>query len=230
MKVLAIILAILAFLVCLVIGIQAGSSWSRQSQAGNNSAASSLPAGTQRTVLLIQADDLTSANPRLIHLYFLLYLPQHTAFTYVAVYPDAGSRFSKEAAKLEQAFSITEDGTPSHAFLDALRTYQLTWNGYILVDESGTTSLLDYIFRGGSDQIQRATQSALTAEQQDPEGLVADICDHLNSSSHSIDWNQAFSKLIPDHLHTDLGYEMIMADWKAMLAANETFTCKLIRP
>lgn len=75
MKVVVIILALFAFIACLIIGIQAGSH-SSQLPSIEQAHTTALPPGSgQRIVVLILADDLQGARPVLANLGLVLYIP-----------------------------------------------------------------------------------------------------------------------------------------------------------
>lgn len=104
----------------------------------------------QRNILMVLVDNLSSPQPQLKSLWLILYMPQSPIVTLMPVFPSAMNVESDSNEELYQNFSIT----PAHsglvleqAFLDILAEKELTWSGYVILDEIGinnlTTSLVD---------------------------------------------------------------------------------------
>jgi hypothetical protein len=232
MKVVAIVLSLLAFIVCLVIGVQAGSQLQRQKALQAAQPATLINKDAQRTLLLIQVDDLSGDDPRLDGLSLLMYIPGHPMLTFIPLFPAEIARDGEMANRLAEAFSLDHNKALSQAFTNALKEEQIGWTGYILSDRLGLAALEAFLkdpsgFNGISDTIKKTNEADFN---KDPASTIPVYCSRVNDLQASLDWTRLLSALIPDHLHTDLGLEMLLSDWKNLSSPGLPFNCKVITP
>lgn len=230
MKVVAIILSLLAFIVCLVIGVQAGSQLQRQKALQAAQPATLISKDAQRTLLLIQVDDLSGDDPHLDGLSLLMYIPGHPMLTFIPLFPAEMARDGEIANHLAKTFGLDHNKALTQAFTNALKDEQISWTGYILSDRLGLAALEAFLqdpsgFNSASIKI-----SAEVDANKDPASTIPVYCSRVNDLQTSLDWSRLMSALIPDHLHTDLGLEMLLSDWKNLSSTGLPFNCKVITP
>ena len=239
MKAVAIFLSILVFVACLVIGIQAGnmSSASSGSQPTATIFSTSPTPQLQRTLLLISVDDLLSDTPRLNSLWLAFYRLNLPRVTILPLYP---ANPGAELPGIASAFQLTSSQEPDDRFIDTLHSYNINWDGYLLIDQSGTASLIDWLQGVQIEGIQldgpSAVNSLIPPWEDEQAALLAQkrlgmgICSQLSTLPANMDWLNLTSQLIPQHLHTNLGLEMFIADWKALVGDPTPLTCEIPLP
>ncbi|HEX2979082.1 MAG TPA: hypothetical protein VHO48_02350 [Anaerolineaceae bacterium] len=234
MKAVAIILSIIVFTACLVLGIQAGNSSSLGNPNDPNPAEQTVATlAPQRTLLLVGVDDLQAASPRLISLWVLFYRTDLSHVTVLPLYPNSDTARSQE---ISQAFTLTDERAPSDTFFSALKAERFQWTGYVLADQAATSQMIDWL--QGVD-LQGATldgagalaslvdpwadlPGALDSQRRLGEGLCAKVAQLPSDSG----WLAQTAGLIPTHLRTDLGLEMVFADWGALKGAAAPLSCE----
>ncbi len=217
MKVVVIILALLAFIACLIIGIQAGSH-SLQLPSAQPAGTTALPPGSgQRIVVLILADDLQAAKPALANLGLILYIPTQPQITYIPLYPTAQLQDKIRAAGLANAFALNSDGSLNSGFVGALENYHFSWNGYVLTDAYGAAHF--YKFLGVQVDLQEGSSN--------PQEVMEEICRKASDLPAEANWVTTFSDLMPQHLHTNLGIELLLTDWQSLKQIGEPFSCQV---
>jgi len=264
MRAVVILLSILVIIACLAFGFYLGNSTAptnstptptqslHPSKTGQSvtapqtpspSRASTLPSNpNQHNLVFIQADDLTNATPRLESVWLAAYLPGSARVTVILVYPAPPGANSPKAIALSQAFSITNDGKPSEAFLTAIRAYGFQVNGYFLSDNQGTAQFVNWlggIDMGDNQGIQNgpAVLTELTPPWQDLQAsrlsqqrLTEGICARLNQLSIETNWLPLVMDLMPEHLYTDLSLELASTDWKQLASGPDKLSCKVAVP
>ncbi len=241
MKAVAIILSIVAFVACLLVGIQAGSQGSPPPTAKITSTPNLwLSPSQQRTIPYIIADDLQSSAPRLIGVWLLLYRPDLPKVTLLPLYPGGLSSPVGREAALAGAFSLTQDKAPDKKFMAALQGYHVQWNGYILTDLHGISRTIDWLqgIEFGDTKIDGATAlTSLTLPWDDlqdllktQEKIIDGACRTISKIPVEANWIGLAGVLSPDHLHTDLNLEMVIADWKGLVSGLEPLTCEISIP
>lgn len=241
MKAVVIIFSILAFVACLLIGIQAGSS----SMHPPASPATDTPnpwisPSEQRTILIIVADDLSQSGPHLEAAWLALYRPDLTKVTLLPLYPTTTTLAGTPAPDLSGAFSITADKKPSNDFYKALNAYHVQWNGYLLVDRPALSETVDWmqgIQLNGSQVSGAAALSSLTAPSEDranslasQKNLVGALCQRTASLPVEANWVGLADSMKNSHLSTDLQVPQLVSDWKAMMSAETPFSCDIPVP
>jgi hypothetical protein len=152
MKRIVIILLLFIFVICLILGLSLGGNFAKQLKT----TAPELPTQTQpeitsnqRTILFIVADNMKSQNPVLESVFVIFYIPNIPRALILSLYP-TDQNVSEQAIKLPATFSLKEDLSPSNEFINTIAQYNFSWNGYILTDEVGVASMIDWV--GGIDK------------------------------------------------------------------------------
>ncbi len=238
MKAVAIILSIVAFVACLLIGMQAGLQSNSQPQIKpSNTPNLWLSPSQQRTVAYILADNLQSNAPRLIGVWFALYRPDLPKVTLIPLYPPNPANRASAGLDLSSSFKLTKEKTPDQEFVTAMKGFHAQWNGYILTDLEGVSRTVDWMqgIETSQGKMDGATAfTILTQSWDDPSGalqgqvlLLSGACASIAKLSIEANWSGLAGALSPDHMRTDLPLDMMITDWKALVSASDPLSCEI---
>jgi len=243
MKTVAILLSIIVFVACLVLGIRAGSTSPPGDQPGKTPPPQTiqLSAEKQRTILLIGVNDLQDASPRLISLWVLLYRLDTPRAAVVPLYPPPVTGVHTALpvhTDLSVHFSLTDQRQLSSAFLGALQDFQFAWTGYVMMDQTGSARLIDWM---KGIEIQDTTLDGMSAVATLVDPLVdasaalasqkqlgQSLCQRFSAVDPDSNWLALTTDLIPQHLNTNLDIESLRADWKTLVASSTPLSCEVL--
>jgi hypothetical protein len=239
MKAVVILLSIVAFVACLILGIQAGN----QSTPSPTQTATSTPLPSpasseeQRTVVLIVADDMQAATPRLVSVWVVLYRPDIPLMSFLPIYPHNTLTSPSKPPDLAGIFSLNPDQTPSGLFANALRSYRFEWTGYIMTDEMAlakTVNWLQGIQLSSNTANGDAAIASLINPWEDPLGalksqqnLLEALCVKVATLTPEANWLELAGTLLPQHLHTSLSLEQAIKDWKQLASGTDPIHCDI---
>ncbi len=241
MKAVVIIISIIAFAACLILGIQAGS----QSTQASTSSATDTPnpwisPSEQRTILVIVADDLSHPEPGLEAVWLALYRPDLPKVTLLPLFPGSPSTGEASPSDLAGAFTLDQNKKPSAKFFQAISPYHVQWNGYLLTDLFAVSQSIDWmqgIDLTGSPIAGPAALASLTSPSLDSAAALASqkalfgaICQRTGRLPLEANWIGLADTFSGAHLQTNIPVETLVADWKAMMTASTPFTCDLPIP
>jgi hypothetical protein len=231
MKAVVILLSIVLFIACLVLGIQAGNaSISPISQTSSTGSTQNSPAGLiQRTVVLVGIDDLSSPDPSLTSVWLVIYRSDLPKFTLYSLYPAVSA---PDGINLADSFAFQPDGSLSQTFLDQINAYHFAWDGYLVIDRSGVSQFVDWI--GGTALGNGESITNLLYQTSDNSQTMIDthnqvgkaICDRLSQVPSNIDWSSLWTTLISGHIRSTLGFERLNDDWQRLTAINGAISCE----
>jgi len=238
MKAVVILLSILLFIACLVLGIQAGNMSIDSLPGGLGGNAPQPAANTQqRTLLLLGVDDLSKSTPVLTSVWVAFYRPDIARITLFPFFPSISSAGNKPLA---DSFALLGDGSVNPAFFEALKEYHFDWNGYVLIDQPGVARFVDGI---GGVQIQGVSQNgagvmdllqrsggdpaaALEIQQQ----LGNSLCARLDQVSPEPDWYSLWNEMISGHMRSSIAYDTLKLDWDSLSKLTDPLTCEFPQP
>jgi hypothetical protein len=241
MKAVVIILSIIAFAVCLIVGIQAGS----QSTHASSASATDTPnpwisPSTQRTILVIVADNLSNPAPGLEAVWLALYRPDLPKLTLLPLFPESPSTTTANPPDLAAAFTLDKNHKPSAGFYQALSRFHVQWNGFLLTDLAAVSQSIDWmqgIELGGSQVTGPAALASLTSPSMDrtaalssQKALLGAVCQRSGHLPLEANWIGLANTFSGSHLQTNIPVETLVADWKAMMSASTPFACDLPIP
>ena len=181
----------------------------------------------QKNIVVIHVDDLNAKNPQLISVWSVFsVVNEQTYITMTPLYP--GTVPDPAVSELASSFDLNVRKKPVKDFLKTLQVYQVTWDGYILVDQQGMVQLHQWLAgghtitplgQGGSDPAQILQEEGL---------LLTGICYGLNQTGpapdDSVQWDAVFS----DHLKTDLSMRTILPYWRQMNKEQSLLVCNIL--
>ncbi len=243
MKVVIVILAVIAFIAFLLLGLYWGGLTGQHTQPTPNLVSTPVkPATEQHTIELIQANDLTLSRPQLIGIWLLLYYPNYPKLTLLLLYPPMGGINDFKARGLEQKFSIGPDGAPGTDFKSALDSFGFKSNGYMLIDNYGVTQWIDWL-GGISYNDQGGNQNGMAVLNKLPpmgqndkntgiwlKQVSNGVCHKIGQIPVDANWTTLFNGIAPDHFHSDLSLDLLLGDWKQIKSQGNTITCELDIP
>lgn len=237
MKAVVIILSIIIFTACLIIGIQAGNAALPGEILQPAPSDQPVPStGGQRTILLISVDDLTYDNPRLVGVWVLFYRPGYPQLSALALYPQKQLSPAAAGVDLPGAFGLALDRSLTAEFTAELQKYHFAWDGILVIDKTGTRNIIDWLggidLQGGHvdgttalDSIQDPW-SDYTAALEDQAGLGRALCTAAAQRDENADWAGLIPAIEPGHLATSLSGELLANDLKDLVTAEHPFLCE----
>lgn len=237
MKAVVIILSIIIFSACLIIGIQAGSSGAAPTPETHPGITATQPPQdhpNQRTILLIGVDDFSDDQPLLRSAWAVFFRPGFPHLTAASLYPNPDSR--RPRPDLPAAFSLETGKSLSPDFLSALGSFSFAWDGYIIMDDAGTALLVDWLggvyhadnLIGGTEAVSLLAdaRSTLSGARESQADLGAGLCRALAQSGGVIDWDSLAASLQAGHMVTSLDIDSATADLQSLLEASQPLTCE----
>jgi hypothetical protein len=234
MKAVVIILSIIAFVACLLIGMQAGAISRQTSDPTHSSAFTPIPPTHQRTFLIIFVDDIQSSPARLAGLWTVFYRPDTPRLVVIPLYPvDASDDLAKE-------FSLTSDRLPNPAFLKAVQNYHFQWDGYIIADTITLPALVDE-FQGISIQGKSMDGKAAADTLKMPwvereEALSSEkslglaLCDRIAGQTPEFDVKKFVASLPAQHIQIEFNLDQLSQDWHELASKQSHIQCEFPIP
>ena len=221
MRKIVIVLTILVFFACMILGLYASNILPPPGQ--NNSADSTAkPPGVsyQRNIAILHVDDLQADSPKLMSIWgLILYFPEPKVIIQ-PLYPldiegntDLGNRFS-----------LSSDKTPNQVFMKFLADdNQITWDNYLVLDQQGMSAIGMWAFGGDPLQVSDPTLSALQLEKV----YFNQLCGALEAQGNQFLSGSAWSDIIPDHMHSNIGLDDMLADWTKLTQGSQPLDCQV---
>ena len=179
----------------------------------------------QKNIVVIHVDDLSAKDPQLLSVWSLFSVAnEQTYITMTPLYP--GTVPDPALSKLASSFDLNGRKKPAKNFLEALQAFQVTWDGYILVDQQGMMAMhqwlagipsnLSLVDQGGNDAAMILQEESL---------LLSGICYGLNQTGSAPDETAQWDAIFPDHLKTDLSMRKIIPHWEYMNEVQTPLVC-----
>jgi hypothetical protein len=246
MRVIVIIFSILAFIICMLFGLQLsrGKTFNSPITPSETPITQTATIGNpdQRNILIIQADDLTSSSPRLIAIWLLIYIPDDPQTSLILIYPQASGKNTDIQQRLVNTFALPPQGGLDPAFISALQSFSFTTTAYIILDIQAGAQAIDWLGGlelAGNSEALNGNQSlsdmplpwlAPDAAREWNKKLANAICERVKQKSSDTNPVSMMASLIPDHLRTDLTLEMVAQDWHSQTHGEEPIACKISLP
>ncbi len=222
------ILVIIIFLICAVIGYEVAVHLSESAVTGQGTAVATADGvrGVQHNLVIIQVDDLDSQQPRMVSAWFLSLFFVNGAsptVTLAQMYPTRANAAIVQS--FERSFSLDAQGDPSPAFWKAVSALKIRWEGYILVDNVTIQKVMEWTNGPGTypallgttqDHPQESKQTILTTCQS--------IGGIANRGKAPFEW----ADIVPDHFRSDLRMEVAITYWNEMTRTNMPVNCQVL--
>jgi hypothetical protein len=189
----------------------------------------------QHNILIIAIDRFDKPFPRLEGVWLLLYLPDFPKLTLIPLYPSLQNNGSTKADSLEKSFRLTDKRQPDSTFFASIRSMDLWWNSYVVMDETASAYLIERISgvstNGQPINGMRAV-AKLPLAWENPQdavraqaSLLAGLCKKENQPGTPLDLKNALSEL-SNHLSSDINPGQLIMDWKSMTTVDKFITCE----
>lgn len=180
----------------------------------------------QRNLLIAWVDRLDTSNPRLEGLWLVLFVPDSPSLTWLPLYPHGLIENINNNPQWYTDFSLTPDGEIDSQFVTNLRSKDVWWNNYLVIDETGLIEIVNSSLNVNKNPAITPQPDAglrivanLPLPWEDPsEALKAqfDLLDSLCLSTPASTQAASAADLIgplKHHLITDLQADEILSTW-----------------
>lgn len=221
-------IAIIVFVGCAVVGYNIARNMNQPPELSGISADIPVPISEQHNYIVLRVDDLRSSRPRLVSVWFVsLYLVSENpnALTLAQIYPP--KVVTQKSTALDRTFALSTEGGPVPAFWDAVKRYNLQWEGYILFDAQGANLFLQWLvgpadFQGALDEAAKNHENSLRMAQQ--------VCKSITDSSGRSLGDFAWSQVVPDHFRSSLLLQTGLVYWDRMTDPEHSVRCEFLPP
>jgi hypothetical protein len=191
----------------------------------------------QHNLLVVAVDNLELQQPQLRSVWLVTYFQNNPLITFLPISPTISSGEVIVDQMLSDSFGIVKangNTNISTPFFDALTRRNFWWSGYLIVDESALTSVLNekpfesdnYPVASGEIILNDPGKNSL-----DPQNIYdrytqifQDACRLIAQQEDALNW-QSFSSLIPQHIITDFDASSLIDEWTSSIKAIETPNC-----
>lgn len=180
----------------------------------------------QHNFILVRVDSLNSSQPKLISVWFasIFFIQENpSTLTLAQIYPPTNP--SPKSLGLEQTFALSEQGEPIAKFWDALRRYDLNWEGYLLFDTDGANTFLQWLV-GPNDFMQALDEAAQNSDKSRimAEQTCQSIAEISTQPISAFNW----SEVVPSHFRTDLRLENSLSFWDRLTNSGLPVYCDFL--
>ena len=232
MKKTTLILVLILFAACAVVGYMVASKTKIGSSTGSINSTDSAKAlsSAQQNFLLVQVDDLTQTSPKLIQVWIVLtYYSNPPQIMFVPLYPVYDSALN---TAINNAFTVDNNGNLSTRLSEKINEhYKVDINGYIMTDATGFNAFVNWF------AIQGVQVSSAPAQTDDEKHVILlnsqyffqNVCSQLKAGGATSQFNSIqWSQLAPSHFQTDLSFELLMASWDKIIRFNAPQKCDVL--
>lgn len=220
-KTTSILLTILTFSLAIATGyFLASLTADKSGPTSQSSGTTETPPAKQNNLLVIQVDDLALDQPNLKAVWLASYFisANQSVMTFTSLFPSADANISGDYTA---TFAIKPDGTLSKRFLTAVSSANITWDGYLVIDATGSI-LVETWLKAQGVPIFTSASSAQT--------LIENTCGYLKAkgtltaeNTTRFDWEQ-----FDAHFQTDLSLDKLLASWDSLFENTHIVRCELI--
>lgn len=189
----------------------------------------------QRKILVMVVKNLSEKKARLVSVWFATYVPSRSQATMFPLYPASLSGGAADDQAMVDAFQLRPDGKPDQAFLELLRSKNITWDNFLLLDEFGLAELIDMtggmdLGQGPMDGMQTLAQiPGSTAEPKAAFFAHATLAQGLCLSSNDLIQKMEVADVtrrLASHMLTDLTEKNIAEEWRRLRPTNTGISCE----
>lgn len=217
MKKIGILLILLMFLICTVVGFKAAETYYRL-QPTPTATVERKEDQLQQTLFLLHVDQLKAQKPALQSVWALfLYYSSKPSMTFVPLYQrETGLGRSLPL----RAFSISREGDVSEAFLQTLQShFDLNTTEFVVLDDQALRSF------GRVFTVQQPQgQEAVTSEQ----AAVTSMCSFLQTAAAQNGVDLPWKEVLPNHFRTNVRFDLFLANWLLLTAGENRPQCEMI--
>ena len=220
MRKFVIFLTILVFLACLGFGLYTSyKPEGNGEQAEGRYTSTDLPVSEhQSNYLFIHVDDLQAENPQLISVWGVIAYYPEPKLIFSPLYPMPTATNDKVLERYKLSIQKIPDPTWLRSLSDF---FQVTWDGYILLDTAAMNQLSASTFGGGID----------FAKPDDPVGAekpyMQATCDSFSAQGRNFLIGFQWKDLIPDHFRSNVSLEFSLVNSDKLLSPGLPVRCEI---
>jgi len=198
-----IVLTIIAFIACFLIGLYLAEivpgKGSITGQSSNQPL--STPASRfQHNILIIHVDDLQAQSPQLVSIWGLIVYFPDPKLIFQRVYP----LDMLENDKIEASFALSAGKVPNATFLKTLnKSLNIVWDNYILMDTQAGDHLSAWSGGPVLSGAEAGQEQLITVEGDAVRKLCEKFASQRPGSRDPFDWQS----MIPDHFLTNIPFD-----------------------
>jgi hypothetical protein len=232
MKKSGLILALLLFAACAIVGYLVASNHSTGTSADSAGSANvaTAMASSQQNFLLVQVDDLTKSSPKFVQAWIVLtYYSNPPQIMFLPLYP---SYDATQNSAIAGAFAMSGSGALSSRLEQKIsEQYKVKIDGYIMTDAVGWNAIANWF---GIKNIQPSTSPARSDDEKhalllNSQTFFQKVCTQLKAGDAMSEYtSMQWSQLIPGHFHTDLSFEQLIASWDRVIRSAAPQQCDVL--
>jgi hypothetical protein len=182
--------------------------------------------GKQFNVILIHVDRLDRPQPRFVSAWYIsLYLLEGAppTLSLVQIYPYPKNPGINDA--FERSFSLTRQGDLSPGFWKTVKTLNVKWQGFLLIDDFTVQNVMEWT-NGPGDYpgLIGATQN----NREESERVLKQMCQSFGGIAKRGPAPFALSDLIPAHFRLNLRMEDALLYWNQMTTSKVPIICDVL--
>lgn len=221
------VLVIIIFLICALVGYQVAIYLAPIDDGpGPGTNAEVANPGNGLSVILIHVDHLDRSQPRLVSvwyvsLFFVDGAPPRVALA--QMYPAPGIPGRNQA--FERSFSLTREGDPSPIFLRGLKSQDIQWEGYLLIDDFTVQNVMEWT-NGAGD-----FTGLLGSTQSNPvesERVLKHTCEDFGQLEQHGPAPFSINDLMPAHFRSDLSMDEAWSYWNSITTSEAPIRCDVL--
>lgn len=180
----------------------------------------------QEQILLIQADNLTNKNSRLVSVWgVFISHSSPSGLVFKAIDPSLTSSTFNET--LHSTYHLTADGNLSPEFLSSFDSLGVNWDGYILVDQAFIHSLAS--LQNSLPSIPVTTLASYSKNRMMEEAaFLQQICRTIPMIQEGSLANPSDIFNFGPHFQTNLDPQQIQSGWENILSSGTAPMCETI--
>lgn len=180
----------------------------------------------QLRAIVIHVNRMDQDQPKMVSAWFFSVLFAEgtpPTVTIAQIYPIPGN--PERHQSLERSFSVTREGNPSPIFWRAIKTQNIEWEGYLMIDDFTVQTLMSWL-NGAGD-----FSGLLGATQNSPResyNILINTCQSLGQLSKRDPMPFGMNDFVPAHFRSDLSMEKALSYWDAVTKSTIPIKCDVV--
>jgi hypothetical protein len=187
----------------------------------------------QRNILIINTENIQQANSRLKSVWLLIFYTDSPRVDLLPIFPVTGQASDVSNQSLAGSFGLSANGEPSPAFWDQMKTLKTWWDGYILLDDTVTASLMAFLDGGNAISIESSSKelNEIPLWFEDPQTALAKQTEIYQVHCQRFTTRADFQDILPlilalyQHAHTNLDPAQLIGAWRLLHSYSNSLNC-----
>jgi hypothetical protein len=225
-KIALLLLVILIFVFCAVIGYQVANQMSPTQATAQVATAGADLKGEQHKLVLVYVDQLGDQQPKLISVWFISLFFLEGApptLTFAQIYPTRSNPNMNQA--IEQSFALDGQGDPVNAFWQTIQALKIKWEGFLIVDNQTAQRVMEWV-NGTGNYISILTN--MPDHPTEGQQLLTQTCKLISGISNRQTAPFVWGDLVPAHFRSNLRMEVALAYWNRVTTSTQEARCEIL--